>query len=172
MCQKFIVDNLIYMTNTYHFSGYRFDLMGLLDIPTMELIDKNLRKIEPKIMLYGEGWNMPNTLPENMRPCSQNARLLPSYAFFNDTFRDIIKGSQWGDSLGFITGKKVNEYDLLHILTGSVLANNSMLRGLVEDEVKSKYPDVIFSISNGENARAVLFDKSKDYRYFTNHEDR
>ena len=57
-------------------------------------------------------------------------------------------------------------------LTGSVLANNDMLRGLLEDEVKSKYPDVIFSISNGENARAVLFDKSKDYRYFTNHEDR
>ncbi len=127
MCQKFIVDNLIYMTNTYHFSGYRFDLMGLLDIPTMELIDKNLRKIEPKIMLYGEGWNMPNTLPESMRPCSQNARLLPSYAFFNDTFRDIIKGSQWGDSLGFITGKKVNEYDLLHILTGSVLDNYKFL---------------------------------------------
>ena len=57
-------------------------------------------------------------------------------------------------------------------LTGSVLANNDMLRGLLEDEVKSKYPDVIFSISNDENARAVLFDKSKDYRYFTNHEDR
>lgn len=53
-------------------------------------------------------------------------------------------------------------------LTGSVLANNEMLRGLIEDEVKSEYPDVIFSISNGENARAVLFDKSKDYRYFTN----
>lgn len=56
-------------------------------------------------------------------------------------------------------------------LTGSVLANNAMLRGLVEDEVKTQYPDVVFSISNGENARAVLFDKSKDYRYFTNHED-
>ena len=54
-------------------------------------------------------------------------------------------------------------------LTGSVLANNEMLRGLVEDEVKEEYPDVIFSISNGENARAVIFDKSKDYRYFTNH---
>ena len=57
-------------------------------------------------------------------------------------------------------------------LTGSVLANNEMMRGLIEDEVKDKYPDAIFSISNGENARAVLFDKSKDYRYFTNHEDR
>lgn len=57
-------------------------------------------------------------------------------------------------------------------LTGSVLANNEMMRGLIEDEVKNKYPDAIFSVSNGENARGVIFDKSKDYRYFTNHEDR
>lgn len=56
-------------------------------------------------------------------------------------------------------------------LTGSVLANNAMMRGLIEDEVKSKYPDAIFSVSNGENARGVMYDKSKDYRYFTNHED-
>ncbi|MGQ5709611.1 N-acetylglucosamine kinase [Lactobacillus sp. PSON] len=57
-------------------------------------------------------------------------------------------------------------------LTGSVLANNAMMRGLIEDEVKAKYPDAIFSVSNGENARGVMYDKSKDYRYFTNHEDR
>ena len=56
-------------------------------------------------------------------------------------------------------------------LTGSVLANNEMMRGLIEDEVKNKYPDAIFSVSNGENARGVIFDKSKDYRYFTNHEN-
>ncbi|CCI86125.1 N-acetylglucosamine kinase [Lactobacillus gigeriorum] len=57
-------------------------------------------------------------------------------------------------------------------LTGSVLANNEMMRGLIEDEVKEAYPDAVFSVSNGENARGVIFDKSKDYRYFTNHEDR
>ena len=56
-------------------------------------------------------------------------------------------------------------------LTGSVLSNNTMMRSFMEDEVKEKYPDVIFSVSNGENARGVIFDKSKDYRYFTNHED-
>ena len=56
-------------------------------------------------------------------------------------------------------------------LTGSVLANNEMLRNLMEDEVESKYPKAEFSVSNSENARGVMFDKSKDYRYFTNHED-
>lgn len=53
-------------------------------------------------------------------------------------------------------------------LTGSVLANNSMLRGFLEDKVHAKYPQAEFSISNGENARGVVFDKSKDYRHFTN----
>ena len=56
-------------------------------------------------------------------------------------------------------------------LTGSVLSNNAMMRSIMEDEVKEKYPDAVFSVSNGENARGVIFDKSKDYRYFTNHND-
>jgi len=54
-------------------------------------------------------------------------------------------------------------------LTGSVLANNHMLRDFLENKVREKYPDAQFSISNGENARGVVFDKSKDYRYFTSH---
>lgn len=56
-------------------------------------------------------------------------------------------------------------------LTGSVLSNNAMMRSYMEAEVKEKYPDAVFSVSNGENARGVIFDKSKDYRYFTNHND-
>lgn len=56
-------------------------------------------------------------------------------------------------------------------LTGSVLSNNAMIRSFMEDEVKEKYPDAVFSVSNGENARGVIFDKSKDYRYFTNHNE-
>lgn len=127
MCSKFIVDNLIYMTKTYHFSGYRFDLMGLLDINTMKEVEKELRAIEPKVMLYGEGWDMPNTIPDEMRPASKNAKQLKGYGFFNDVFRDILKGSQWGDHQGFITGKYVNPYDLTRILTGSVLDNGQFL---------------------------------------------
>ena len=54
-------------------------------------------------------------------------------------------------------------------LTGSVLANNGMLRDFLEYKVHEKYPHAQFSISNGENARGVVFDRSKDYRYFTSH---
>lgn len=48
-------------------------------------------------------------------------------------------------------------------LTGSVLANNEMARNMIEDYVHAEYPDAIFSVSNGQNARGVLFDKSKGY---------
>ena len=54
-------------------------------------------------------------------------------------------------------------------LTGSVLANNEMMRNYLEAKVHEHYPKAVFSISNGENARGVVFDKSKDYRYFTSH---
>ncbi len=121
MCRKFIIDNLLYMTKTYHFSGYRFDLMGLLDITTLKEVESKLKEIEPNIMLYGEGWNMPNTLAEEDRPIIKNNKALPNYAFFNDSFRDNIKGGQWGDKLGFITGKNISPYHLYHLLTGSAV---------------------------------------------------
>lgn len=119
MTSKFIIDNLIYMTETYHFSGYRFDLMGLLDVDTMNNIRHTLHKINPAIMLYGEGWNMPNTVPDNRRPHSLNYRYLPGIAFFNDRFRDFFKGSQWNKTAGFLLGGNQNYYDLTHLLTGS-----------------------------------------------------
>ncbi len=121
MCSKFVVDNLVYMQNIYHFSGFRFDLMGLLDIQTMNNAANALKANDPTIMLYGEGWNMPNTLPDNMRPHSLNYRYLPDYAFFNDRFRDFFKGSQWNKTLGYLFNPYMSTYDLYHLLTGSSL---------------------------------------------------
>ncbi len=121
MAQKFVLDNLVYMTKTYHFSGYRFDLMGLLDIDTLNKAEALLKKIDPNIMLYGEGWNMPNTLPDNMRPHTLNYRYIPAYAFFNDKFRDYLKGSQWSKNLGYLMTGSKNDYDLYHLVTGSFL---------------------------------------------------
>lgn len=87
---------------------------------------------------------------------------------------DVIKGQAHLLARDIIIG--LDRYEdpkpMKIALTGSVLGNNEMMRGLIEDEVKTKYPDATFSVSNGENARGVVFDKSKDYRYFTNHEDR
>ena len=120
MCTRFIVDNLVYWAKYFNISGFRFDLMGLLDIDTMNMIYKKLREIDPKIIVYGEGWNMPNTIPDAFRPHSFNHYKMPEYAFFNDKYRDFFKGSQWDGSLGFVFGKG-NNYDTYHLITGSSL---------------------------------------------------
>lgn len=121
MCSKFIVDNLLYLQKTYHISGFRFDLMGLLDIKTMNDAAVLLKANDQNVMLYGEGWNMPNTLPDNQRPHSLNYRYIPDYAFFNDRFRDFFKGSQWNKTLGYLFNNNCSTYDLYHLLTGSSL---------------------------------------------------
>lgn len=121
MCSKFILDNLKFWAELYDMSGFRFDLMGLLDIETLNNAYSELREIDPNIMVYGEGWNMPNTIPDAFRPHSYNHFKMPKYAFFNDKYRDLVKGSQWERSHGIAFGLSNRIYDLFHIMTGSCL---------------------------------------------------
>ena len=123
MCSRYIIDNLIFWTKLYNISGFRFDLMGLLDIETLNKACCELQKIEPNIILYGEGWNMPNTIPDAFRPHSYNHHKMPHYAFFNDKYRDIIKGSQWTGSLGFAFGQGGLNNDVYRLVTGSCIDN-------------------------------------------------
>lgn len=121
MCSKFIIDNLVYWAKYFNISGFRFDLMGLLDIETMNNAYIELKNIEPNIILYGEGWNMPNTIPDAYRPHSYNHYKMPNYAFFNDKYRDTIKGSQWEKTEGYIFGNQCLAFDVYNLVTGSVL---------------------------------------------------
>ena len=123
MCSRYIIDNLIFWTKLYNISGFRFDLMGLLDIETLNKACNELQKIEPNIMLYGEGWDMPNTIPDAFRPHFYNHHKMPHYAFFNDKYRDVIKGSQWNSSLGFAFGQGELDNDVYHLVTGSCIDN-------------------------------------------------
>lgn len=94
MARKFILDSLEFLTKEYHFDGFRFDLMGLLDIGTLKEIGRKLRRINPDILLYGEGWTGGKSVyPERFRAVRKNAAALPGFAFFNDSFRDGVKGS-------------------------------------------------------------------------------
>ena len=63
MVRKFMKDTLYYLTKTFDFSGYRFDLMGIHDIYTMNEIDRLLSSYKPNIHLYGEGWHLPVAIP-------------------------------------------------------------------------------------------------------------
>lgn len=107
MARKFILDSLEFLTKEYHFDGFRFDLMGLLDVQTMRKIERNLRKINPSILLYGEGWTGGvSPLPERLRAVQRNAKKLPEIAFFNDSFRDAVKGNVFAKmDCGFVNGK-------------------------------------------------------------------
>lgn len=106
MVRKYIIDSLCYWAAEYHIDGFRFDLMGVLDIETLSQARQALLKINPDIILYGEGWTGGNsTLPENMRAMKLNAKDLPGYGMFSDDIRDAIKGHVfYMDDLGFANG--------------------------------------------------------------------
>lgn len=120
MFSRYIVDNLLYWAENFHISGFRFDLMGLLDIDTMKYANKRLKEIDPNILLYGEGWNMPNTIPDSYRPHTYNHYKLPHYGFFNDKFREAFKGSQWDKNLGYAFGQARDPKEIFHLVGGSV----------------------------------------------------
>lgn len=68
MVRKYIIDSLCYWASEYHIDGFRFDLMGVLDIETLNEARKALLKINPDIIMYGEGWTGgESTLPESER---------------------------------------------------------------------------------------------------------
>lgn len=107
MFQKFMIESVVYWVNEYHIDGFRFDLMGIHDIQTMNMISDTLRKIKPSIVLYGEGWTSSSSpLPEDKRALKKNAAQLNGIAVFSDDMRDGIKGSVFNiDDRGFATGK-------------------------------------------------------------------
>lgn len=122
MVQKLIVDSLIYWAKEYHIDGFRFDLMGVLDIDTMNVIAERLKEIRPDIYLYGEGWNGgPSSLAEEKRAFKASAKKMPGIGMFNDDIRDTIKGSVFYDEhLGFVNGGTHLENALRYGITGAV----------------------------------------------------
>lgn len=107
MVRKFIVDSLSYWAKAYHIDGFRFDLVGLLDIETVKEAVQAVRAVNPYALFYGEGWNMPTrTVKPDVKLTTQhNSGLLPDFSFFNDTFRDSLRGSVFNTSdAGFLAG--------------------------------------------------------------------
>lgn len=108
MMRKFMLESLKYWVKEYHIDGFRFDLMGIHDIETMNLISKELHDIKPDILLYGEGWTAGSSpLPDSVRAIKKNAHQLEGIAVFSDDLRDGIKGSVFDHAdKGFASGKQ------------------------------------------------------------------
>ena len=111
MMRKFMLESVLYWAKEYHVDGFRFDLMGVHDINTMNIISKALHKIRPGILIYGEGWTAgASTLPDSMRALKQNVSKLDRIAVFSDDIRDGIKGSVFDAAdKGFASGKPAME---------------------------------------------------------------
>lgn len=92
MGRKYIVDCCKYLVDMYHIDGFRFDLMGIIDVDTINEVYEECSKIEPSVMVYGEGWNMPSYLDTDLRASILNNRKMPNVAHFSDRFRDVVKG--------------------------------------------------------------------------------
>ena len=94
MVRKYIVDSVNYWADEYHIDGFRFDLVGLIDVQTINEIIRTVRQKHPNVIFYGEGWDMPTELT---KPCidlaiQPNSHKMPGFAFFSDTIRDLMRG--------------------------------------------------------------------------------
>lgn len=121
MVRKYIVDSVNYWADEYHVDGFRFDLVGLLDVFTIQEIISSVRKKHPHVMFYGEGWNLNTqvTKPDLPLAVQGNAWMIPEFAFFNDTMRDTMRGSVFDYHLpGFISGAPVSKEHLLKCFQG------------------------------------------------------
>lgn len=133
MTRRYIIDTLKYYADQFCVDGFRFDLMGLLDIETIRQAVRELKKINKSMMIYGEGWNMQTALAEEDRCCKENHEKIDNVAFFNDVFRDNIKGSTFeAGNLGYGTGDTGKIYVAEEVMQGLLFGSNDSTVNYVE----------------------------------------
>ena len=114
MYRKFMIDSLSYWAEEYNLDGFRFDLMGIHDVTTMNQIRETLDKKfgEDTIVLYGEGWTGDGKYDSNSAHKANEARLDDGIGYFNDQIRDSIKGEHKFDgTIGLVqTGYSSGAY--------------------------------------------------------------
>ncbi|WP_214810718.1 type I pullulanase [Exiguobacterium sp. s127] len=127
MMHKLIVDSVGYWAKEYHWDGFRFDLMGIHDVKTMNAVKKTTTKIDPSILVFGEGWSLNTPLPETEKANQTNAKQMPGVAHFNDNLRDALKGSVFEDTdAGFINGKTGLETRIKRGIVGEIAYNQDI----------------------------------------------
>ena len=131
MMRKYIVDSVRYWAEEYHVDGFRFDLMALHDTDTMQAVEQAVHAVNPKAIIYGEGWTGgTSTLMEPLRASQANIRkvtasegAIGAVAVFNDSIRDGLKGSVFdAKEKGYISGNvsKGNAERVIFGLDGGV----------------------------------------------------
>lgn len=105
MMRRFMVESVKYWINEYHIDGFRFDLMGVHDIETMNQIRKAVDEIDPTIFIYGEGWSAGScALPAEKLGIKANIPQMSRIAAFSDEIRDALRGPFDNDNKPGILG--------------------------------------------------------------------
>lgn len=106
LMRAFIIESIVYWVQEYHIDGFRFDLMGVHDIKTMNAACRALHKINPSIFVYGEGWSAGQcAYPSHLLASKAHMKQMPGIAAFSDELRDGLRGPFYDDKQGaFIAG--------------------------------------------------------------------
>ncbi|MGJ7920383.1 type I pullulanase [Neobacillus sp. LXY-4] len=121
MVRKFIIDSIAFWMKEYHIDGFRFDLMGIIDIETMNQVRKTVDEMDPTALIIGEGWDLNTPIPIEEKANIRNQRKLPRIGQFNDWFRDSIKGSTFNlYDRGFCFGNDHYYEAAMQVLAGSI----------------------------------------------------
>ena len=148
MMQKYIVESLEYWVKEYHIDGFRFDLMAIHNIETMNLIRKRLEALNPNILLYGEGWAASAPLyDESKLAFKRYTYQMPGVAAFSDDIRDALRGKLDLSAGGFVHGVEGNKEALKFGIVAGV-----------------EHPEV-------DHAEAWTIDPSQHVSYVSCHDD-
>ena len=122
LMREFMVESVKYWVNEYHIDGFRFDLMGVHDIETMNLIRAELDKIDPSIYVYGEGWSAGScAYPQEKLAMKANVRQLNGIGAFSDELRDALRGPFSDDRKGgFLIGMPNCEESIKFGIAGAI----------------------------------------------------
>lgn len=96
--REYIIEMVSRYIELFDIDGIRMDLMGISDIDTVNKLRETMVSIKNDFVVYGEGWNMGDVLPEDLRASIRNYRYLPEIGMFNDRFRDVIIKYVSGDN--------------------------------------------------------------------------
>ncbi|WP_096152903.1 MULTISPECIES: type I pullulanase [Bacillus] len=137
MVRKFILDSILYWIKEFDVDGFRFDLMGILDIDTMNDIRNAVDEVKSGCILLGEGWELNTPIRAEQKAMISNAQQMQGISFFNDRFRDGIKGSTFNlFDRGFALGNTHKTQILKESVIGSICLNNEN-KGLFVEPTQS-----------------------------------
>ncbi len=122
MVRKFVIDSVMFWAKEYKIDGYRFDLMGLIDIKTMNTLRQKLDRYRSDMIVYGEGWRMPTSIGYERTAHMYNKHLLFNIGHFNDKTRELLKGATFDShQKGYCLGSTAKLDDIKNIIQGSAL---------------------------------------------------